>query len=104
MRLPTTKKGVEKELDRIKEGIQEEQTEIFNLDTELMEVRTRKLGFTAIITGNYVLDEKLAAQRQHEELCDKENKLTVDKERAERRLLTLEGNLRRLEDQYQFIV
>ncbi|KAF5715001.1 hypothetical protein FMUND_7095 [Fusarium mundagurra] len=99
-----TKKAIKEELDRVKEVIKETEKEISQLAEQTDDAGWQKLGFGAIVTGNYPPEERVAAQRNHEEACNKENKLIIDKRRAEGRLATLKRNQTKLEEQYQLAV
>ncbi|KAF5693112.1 hypothetical protein FDENT_2254 [Fusarium denticulatum] len=99
-----TKKAIKEELDRVNKVITETESEISELEKQIVDAGWQKLGFVAIVTGNYGPEERVAAQRNHEEVCDKENTLIINKKRAEGRLVTLQKNQRKLEEQYQFAV
>ncbi|KAF5983467.1 hypothetical protein FCOIX_3197 [Fusarium coicis] len=97
----TTKEAVQNSL---KEEIEETKEKLKNLGYELMDVEWKKIACTAIITGNGPLEEKVAAQGQHEELVNKQHELNIKKQRAEKRLLVLDEKQSILEYQHQFAV
>ncbi|EWG53263.1 hypothetical protein FVEG_11732 [Fusarium verticillioides 7600] len=99
-----TKKAIKEELDSVKKIIKDTEKEIEQLKEQIDEAGWQKLGFRVIVTGKYPPDERVAAQRNHEEACNKENDLISDRKRAEGRLATQQKNQRKLEEQYQSAV
>ncbi|KAF5632294.1 uncharacterized protein FTJAE_7626 [Fusarium tjaetaba] len=99
-----TKEAIKEELDDVKKTIKDTEKEIDQLEEQIDKVGWQKLGFRVIVTGDYPPEQRVAAQRNHEEACNKENNLISDKKRAEGRLATQQKKERKLEEQYQLAV
>lgn len=101
--MPPTKKfenkyEIQREINIATTKIVTARKEIESIKVEISDVQWKKIGFREIITGDDNLTNKIAAQQNHEALCDKEDELCKEKENLQRKLPKLEERKKQLEE------